>query len=455
MSTATISSDLAARWDTGWYLGVAIDGYSFEHTREIQQQNIAFFPLCPMLLRYLSPFFAHQHLWVGVGVSLIAFLWALVYLFRLAREQLEPEAATAAVAFLATYPFALFYSARYTESIFLLTMVAACYHFQRDELWKAGAWGLAAGLSRRNGCLLSVVLALMALRGARSKPWPALADRIAAAAAPGIGMLVYSTYVYFLTGNPLQWTVQNAAWGRVYRGIDSLVSDRNLYIQNNGFYDYASNLGLDMIQAVAVLFALGAVWPVYRRFGVPYAVLILLTSCCRCRSVASSRWAASSPCCSRYSCGRCRRPRPPPYRLARWLRDDAGAVRDRVLHVEAALLKGAECEARSAKFVRGSKCEVRSAECVRRAKCAVRATFGARTSNSRTPHFALPARGATRVRRALRGERLDQPHRQADHRERRNRHRGENQPHARAQRRPRAAIRLGSVPPGSGSRSRP
>ena len=103
-----------------------------------------------------------------------------------------------------------------------------------------------------------------------------MADRIAAAAAPGIGMLIYSTYIYFLTGNPLQWTAQNAAWGRVYRGIDSLVSDRYLYIQNNGFYDYASNLGLDMIQAVAVMFALGAVWPVYRRFGVPYAVLILI-----------------------------------------------------------------------------------------------------------------------------------------------------------------------------------
>ena len=52
--------NLPARWDTGWYLGVAIDGYNFEHTREVRQQNIAFFPLYPMLLRYVSPFFAHQ-----------------------------------------------------------------------------------------------------------------------------------------------------------------------------------------------------------------------------------------------------------------------------------------------------------------------------------------------------------------------------------------------------------
>jgi Gpi18-like mannosyltransferase len=268
--------NLPARWDTGWYLGVAIDGYSFEHTREISQQNIAFFPLYPMLLRYISPFLAHQYLWVGLGLSLIAFLWALVYLYRLAREQLDEEAAAAATVFLATYPFALFYSAAYTESIFLLTMVAACYHFQRDELWKSAAWGLAAGLVRPNGCLLSVVLGLMALRDARSKPLAAIADRLATAAAPGIGMLIYSTYIFFLTGNPLQWTQQNAAWGRVYRGVDSLVSDRYAYIQNNGFYNYASTLGLDMITAVAVLFVLAAVWPVYRRFGVPYAAMILI-----------------------------------------------------------------------------------------------------------------------------------------------------------------------------------
>ncbi len=69
------------------------------------------------------------------------------------------------------YPFALFYSAAYTESLFLLTVVAACYHFERDELWQAGLWGLIAGLTRPNGCLLSVVLALMAIRPLWSSGW--------------------------------------------------------------------------------------------------------------------------------------------------------------------------------------------------------------------------------------------------------------------------------------------
>ena len=48
--------NLPARWDTGWYLGVAIDGYSCQPSLANRQQNIAFFPVYPMLMRYGSLF---------------------------------------------------------------------------------------------------------------------------------------------------------------------------------------------------------------------------------------------------------------------------------------------------------------------------------------------------------------------------------------------------------------
>ncbi len=268
--------DMPARWDTGWYLGIAEDGYRYRPSSSNPQQNIAFFPAYPLLMRYGAWLIPGQTLWVGVAVSLIAFFAASIYLFRLARAYLDNTAAAAGVALLATYPFALYYSAAYTESLFLLTIVAACYHFERDELWKAGLWGLVAGLTRPNGCLLSVVLALMAIRGYRTTPWRVFADRVAVAAAPGIGMLIYSTFIFFLTGNPLQWAAQNTAWGRVYRGLDSLVLDHIRYIQINGWYDYMMTQSLDIIHVVAIAITLGSAWPVYRRFGAPYAVMIIV-----------------------------------------------------------------------------------------------------------------------------------------------------------------------------------
>ena len=60
--------DLPARWDTGWYLGIAMDGYdSIPDARADHQQNIAFFPAFPMTMRYLSAVLGRQPLWTGVG----------------------------------------------------------------------------------------------------------------------------------------------------------------------------------------------------------------------------------------------------------------------------------------------------------------------------------------------------------------------------------------------------
>jgi hypothetical protein len=269
--------NLPARWDTGWYIGIASNGYQWSPSQRDRQQNIAFFPMLPMLMRYGSLFAARQTMWVGVAISFVAFFLALRYLFRLARAMIGDDRAVAALGLLATYPFAVFYSAAYTESLFLLMIVAAFYHFERDELRRAALWGLAAGLTRPNGCLLSVALACFAIRpwwtGAG---WRPVVPRMLVAAMPGIGMLIYSAYIYTLTGNPLQWAAQNAAWGRVYRGFDVLLGERFEFLQQYGFYDYAANRSIDMLYSAAVLLVLASVVPVFRRFGLPYAVLLLV-----------------------------------------------------------------------------------------------------------------------------------------------------------------------------------
>ena len=287
--------NLPARWDTGWYLGVAIEGYRWNPALSAQQQNIAFFPLYPMLMRYGSLLLGRETMWTGILISWIAFFAALVYLYRFARERMGDDSAAAGLALLACYPFAVFFSTAYPESLFLLAMVAACYHFERDEMWQAAVWGLAAGLTRPNGCLLSVALALIAVRptvhgrrstvdgprssddgrrstGDRARP----ATRLAVAAAPAIGMLIYSTYVYFLTGNPLQWVVQNPAWGEVNRSLDPLVTLRAQTIGEAGLYSFAATRAVDALQLTAVVFVLATVWPVFRRFGLPYAALIAI-----------------------------------------------------------------------------------------------------------------------------------------------------------------------------------
>jgi hypothetical protein len=281
--------DLPARWDTGWYLTIATVGYSYTpDSTGAFQQNIAFFPAYPMAIRFVAPLFGREALWTGVLISIVAFYLALVYLLRLARSELgNDDRAMTAVMLIATYPFAVFFSAAYTESLFLLTLVAAVYHFRQNQLWRSAFWGFLCGLTRPPGCFLSVVLGLMAIEPlwdrARFRPsipppggWPAIARRLAAASAPGLGMLAFSAYIYRLTGHPFQWTVQNAAWGRVYKGLGEIVTGRVEFIANNGLYNYVSTQTIDLFYSLAVILCLAAVWPVYRRFGLPYAVFIVL-----------------------------------------------------------------------------------------------------------------------------------------------------------------------------------
>ena len=92
----------------------------------------------PMAIRFLSVLLGRQILWTGVLISIVSFFFALKYFLQLARDLLKnEEQAVTAVTLLALYPFAVYFSAAYTEGLFLLTLMGAVYHFHRNELVRA------------------------------------------------------------------------------------------------------------------------------------------------------------------------------------------------------------------------------------------------------------------------------------------------------------------------------
>jgi mannosyltransferase PIG-V len=308
-----LSSDpilnLPARFDAGWYGGIAQDGYYFQGRWDVQQ-NLVFFPAFPMLMRaagYLTggfepgvakPWRLARILWGGVFISILAFVWAASYLARLARDTIGPDRAAATVALLAAYPFALYFSSPYTEGVFLLGTVGAFYHFRRREWAPAAAWGALVGLTRPNGCLLSVALASMMIeeawrarsgeRSATRRPGTnesaPLASRLApralipglfAASAPGLGMLIYSAYVQHVTGSWFGWARLQVTWGRTFVGLAPIARGLG-WIQNEGLLRVVGGLPFDALNALGLLFALVLLWPTVRRVGVAGAVLVLL-----------------------------------------------------------------------------------------------------------------------------------------------------------------------------------
>jgi hypothetical protein len=290
-------ANLQVRWDMAWYFGIATEGYRVLSHNPRDQQNFVFFPAYPMLTRVTARLLGGSSMAfviAGTVVALAAFFWGLTYLFRIARDMLgDDDPARYAVWLIAAYPFALFFGANYTESLYLLGATASLFHFRRRELWAAGAWGLLVGFTRPNGAFLSIPLALVAVapwlpawvnggpasnieRDPARRSLRALVPAMAAAAMPGIGVLIYSAFIWRLTGNPLAWQAGHAAWGRDYTGFGSLITDRYAWLANEGLYAYTSQVPGDLLNALGAVFVLVATIPVARRLGLAYAVFILV-----------------------------------------------------------------------------------------------------------------------------------------------------------------------------------
>ena len=210
-ASAKLAETFAA-WDSGWYFDIAQRGYYWNPSG---QSSLAFFPLYPLLMRALAwPFGGGDRaLWIaGIALSYVCLLLGLSVLHRLTATTLgSREAARRTVLYVAVFPFAYFFTQVYTESLFLLTSVSAVAAAVAARWGWAGLFGGLAALTRPNGVLIAVPLALLALSG---RPRAAeLAKRAAAVALVPLGLGAFCAFAYRLSGDPLGWLHAQAQWG--------------------------------------------------------------------------------------------------------------------------------------------------------------------------------------------------------------------------------------------------
>jgi len=107
------------------------------------------------------------------------------------------------------------------------------------------------------------------------------------AAAPGFGMLLYSAYVYEVTGDPFMWIRLQAAWGRQNVGVAQFLAGEWQSVAQQGAYQYATSNVPDFLNILAAGLVAVAIVPVWRRFGVAPATLLALNVL---PSLASGGW---------------------------------------------------------------------------------------------------------------------------------------------------------------------
>src|SRR5260370_42323050 len=120
--------------------------------------DAAFYPLYPLLVRAVGTLAIGPEL-AAVIISNVAFLAALFLIYRIALRHLEPGVASGSLWILALWPWAIFYSYAYAESLELLIIAAAFLLMERGAWIWSGALAALAGASRPSGILTSLAFA--------------------------------------------------------------------------------------------------------------------------------------------------------------------------------------------------------------------------------------------------------------------------------------------------------
>lgn len=193
-------------WDGHWFALIAQEGY-------FEKPTTAFFPLYPLLLRGGSWFLDGQIALAGVLISNVALLGALVVLYQLIQLDFPRAVARRTILYLALFPTAYYLGAVYSESLFLLLSVGSLYAARRNRWWVAGALGFLAALTRSQGILLLVPLAIMFIRQQGWHPRRWQANPIGIALVPA-GLLTYMVYLRRLWNDPLIMLSAQKGWDR-------------------------------------------------------------------------------------------------------------------------------------------------------------------------------------------------------------------------------------------------
>jgi hypothetical protein len=289
--------DVWARWDSVWFLRIAEHGYG-----SAEEATAAFYPLYPLLVGLLGRILLGHYVLAGVLISLAATLGSFALLYRLAEGRLGAEGARRAVLYLAVFPFAVFLSAVYSESLFLFLALAAFVLAERGSFLGAGVTAGLAWLTRPLGIALLPALALIAWRTPQRR-----AALLQLAAAPALFAL-YPLWLWWRLGDPLAFVRAEDVWSRHlswagplgglwdglragWAGVRQLASGSD----STRYWSAVQDADPDRVAAVnlqqlafLVLFAALTVLA-WRRFGSPYGLFAALSLAIPL-SVPSERW---------------------------------------------------------------------------------------------------------------------------------------------------------------------
>ncbi|MEN0129982.1 MAG: hypothetical protein AAGC49_11125 [Brevundimonas sp.] len=261
-------------WDAGWYQQVVEDGYPSQLPRDelgqVQQNTWAFFPLFPMMVRFLMAVTGLEFYQVAPMLALLLGGLAMVVIHRLVAVgapravAARPGLPLATVALVSVFPTSVVLQIGYTESLALLLIALALLMIVRRHYLEAGVVVIALGLTRAVALPMAVVIVVHALvrwRASRTGDDRLTARDVGALGAltitAGISGVLWPLICGWVTGERDAYLETQATW----RGVRDVVPFSSWgYVSRFWFGDLAPWVLLGSFALVIAVLVVPAAW---------------------------------------------------------------------------------------------------------------------------------------------------------------------------------------------------
>lgn len=206
----TVLASMSRRWDGPWYLDIARFGYP--PTRPPGQSLLGFFPLFPLLTRWVSHLTGLRLELAAVLVNTVGAAIAVVLVWRLAETYFNRDVANRTAFLFAFFPGSYAFTFTYTEGVFLACAAGCLLLLERKRWWWAAVVGGIGSAARPTGYVLALCCAFaVVMHWRRTREWKPLPSPVVA----GAGFLAFLVYLHFHTGDAFAWQrAQEDGWGQ-------------------------------------------------------------------------------------------------------------------------------------------------------------------------------------------------------------------------------------------------
>jgi hypothetical protein len=207
------------RWDSRWFLRAAANGWPStlpHHHGHVAGNTVAFFPLFPLTIRWLSHLTGMSLLASGMIISEVTGLTAMIGVWKLVRHYADQSAADRATLLVAVFPGTFVLSLVYSEGWAITFLSFGILALMRRRWLVAGVLGLLATATTPVALAFELSCLWCAYRAIdRDRDWRALAAPI----LTPVGFASYQVWLWWHTGNPAAWRVTERGGWKSYPSL--------------------------------------------------------------------------------------------------------------------------------------------------------------------------------------------------------------------------------------------